>query len=249
MRADAEGPGRFSEHGDVARVRAEALRVRPHPAQRRPLVGEGETGGPAELRMAEQAEDAQPVVDGHDHGVALDGQPVGAVGIARSAEEAATVEPDHDGPQPPSGGAVRRDGDVEVQAVLGAGRPAGPEHGQLYTAGTGGPGVAHALPPGRRLRKPPAQRAGRGSGEGDALEGAVRAVVPTAYGPPVGVHHGLLRTGRRPHQHQHDRQEQRAPASDPAKVGHGRRPFPLGPNGRSPFARPEWRSGRKWHSM
>lgn len=242
MRADAEGSRRFAEDGDVARVRAEARRVRPHPAQRRPLVREGETGRPAELRMAEQAEDAQPVVHGHDHDAALRGQPVGPVRVARAAEEAAAVEPDHDGPPPtapaPGGGPARRSGDVEVQAVLRAGRPAGPTRGQLHTARTGRPGIAYALPARCRLRQPPAQRTGRGSGEGDPLEGVVRAVPEAPHRTPVGVHDGPVRTGGGAQQQQCDGQQQGPPATELAKVGHGRRPFPIGARVETPVCPP-----------
>src|SRR3954466_11333460 len=123
-----------------------------------------------EIRMREETERSEAVVDGDDDR-SLRGKVLAVIpgNAAGSAGEAAAVDPHHDGPL-----VVRRTGagpDVEIETILaacrlargrssGRGRRAGCGATRTATAAAGragrarrakGVGIAHAVPLGRRL--------------------------------------------------------------------------------------------------
>jgi hypothetical protein len=67
--AGADAARGLAEQRDVVRVATERACVALHPAQRGELIGQPERAGALQARVAKEAEDTQPVVDGHDHGV------------------------------------------------------------------------------------------------------------------------------------------------------------------------------------
>src|SRR5664280_1668196 len=104
----AHPTGRFAEEGHLARIAAERSDVVPHPTERGDLVGQPpvpEARPPLAVQpglvrvlehgMGEEAEQAQPVVDGDHHHVALARQPPPSVHTSgpRSRDEGTAVDP------------------------------------------------------------------------------------------------------------------------------------------------------------
>ena len=122
---DAGGAGALSEHGDVVGVTAEAGDVALHPLQRGSLVpGAVVAAGPAgllgEQGVAEEAEDAEAVVDGHEYHPALrPGLAVHGHLVAPAVGVGSAVDP-YGHRQFPLGLASGVTGgpDVEIEAVL-----------------------------------------------------------------------------------------------------------------------------------
>ena len=161
-----------------------------HPAQRGLLVHQpvvaGRPARPAGQRaVGQEAERAEPVVDGdHDHAVLDQGGRV--VVVALAGHQGATVDPHHDRPVAPGG--ARRGVDVQVQAVLGgAGHAEG--RGRLRAVRREAGRGAHARPPRGRLRRLPAQVPDRRRRVRDAEELAGPRGRGAAQQPAGGGHH------------------------------------------------------------
>jgi hypothetical protein len=144
QRVDVDRPGRLTHQRDLARVAAEMGDVVAHELQRLDEVQQREVarvllrvGARLELRHAKEAEDAEPVVDAHHHGVGGAGQRgavVHRVGCVARHVAAAVNEHDHRAASARIvvvaaaivvaalviAVALGRDPDVEVQAVFAA---------------------------------------------------------------------------------------------------------------------------------
>ena len=98
----AEASGRLPEDGDGARIAAEGRDVVPHPAQRGQLVLQAPVPDQpvriGQVPVTKEAQGTEPVVDGHDHGVAVAHQVPAPVEEDRPAPrcEATPVNEDHD---------------------------------------------------------------------------------------------------------------------------------------------------------
>src|SRR4029077_6928901 len=110
----------FAEQGHVARIAAEAADVALHPAQRGLLVHQAVVAGRAapaagQRRVGQEAEGAEPVVDG-DHYDAVPDKFGRVVVVAFTGTQRAAVHPDHHGQVSclVGGGGEH----VQVQAVL-----------------------------------------------------------------------------------------------------------------------------------
>jgi hypothetical protein len=170
---DAEPARGLAEDGDAAGIAAEAGDVALDPAQRGLLVHQAVVARRAarlggEGRVGQEAERAQPVVDGDDdHALAHQRRRV--IVVALAGHQRPAVNPHHDGPGAEAVlGAGRRE-DVQVQAVLrGAGDAE--RRGRLRAVRRELGRVPYPVPAGGRLRRAPAQRADRRSRVGDAEE-------------------------------------------------------------------------------
>jgi hypothetical protein len=180
-------PGRLAEQRDVSRVAAELVDVVPYPGQGGHLVGQAPVAAPRpvlsvqprltrifECRMSEKAEQAEAVVDGDDHDIALARQqsaPVEGRGPG-PRHEGTTVDPHHDRT---TSGVEPGGPHVEIQAVLGE-LPRGPAqcliHEALGLRGDRPEAVAltNARPWFGRHRRTPSPVTGRGCGIRDAAE-------------------------------------------------------------------------------
>ncbi len=148
-----------------------------------------------EIRMAEPAETAEPVIDRHDDKVAGLSQP-GASVDARGAvtdREAAAVHPEQHRPRTLERGRE----DVQIQALLGrvgqlAVREGRNLSGWLRRSGTRPGPVTDAGPGGRRGGRRPAGRRRKR----DAEEGLSMLVVETLEPPGGRLNHGHERSAR-----------------------------------------------------
>ena len=170
LRMRAQAASGFAEDSDVVRVAAERRDIRLDPLQRGLLIHQAVVAGSAaafgrECGMREEAQGAQPVVDG-DNGDALGHQRVAVVVVAFAGEQGTAVDPDHDRERP---GTFRRV-DVQIETVFrGTGdaerarrlRAVWPERGCPAWSGPGG----------GRLRRCPAHRADGRRGVRNAFEG------------------------------------------------------------------------------
>ena len=219
-RADGPPACRLPGDRDPVRVPPEPGDVALHPAQRRLLVQQAvvavcrERCG-AQARHIQEAEHAQPVVDGHhDDVVGLHDQRAVML-VTGPVEQAAAV--DHEQHRQPAaarmarGSAARAAGrgeDVKEQAVLGV-FPGAVAAGQLRAAVAVGRRAADPGPGPHRLRRLPAQRPHGRGGVGDAQElvhalsmaAPQRAVrgrddQPAAARSGPGGHAGLRHGGR-----------------------------------------------------
>ncbi len=195
QRADGPAARRLPGDRDLVRVTAEAGDVPVHPAQRRFLVeqpviavrGERRATQP---RHVQEAEDAQPVVDGHHDDVIGPDDQRAVVLVPGPGGQAAAVDHDHDR-QPAAARIVRgaparaacRGEHVEEQAVFGVLAWA-VAAGQLGTAVAVGRRVTDAGPRLHRLRGLPAQRPDGRRGVADAQE-LVDAFLALALQPAV----------------------------------------------------------------
>jgi hypothetical protein len=103
---NAETAGRFTEDRHVVGISAKGADVALHPAKCRLLVHQAVVarrparGLGRKCRMSEEAELAQPVVDGDDDDTSRH-QRAGVVCVALADHEAAAVDPEHHGKQVP----------------------------------------------------------------------------------------------------------------------------------------------------
>jgi len=67
VEVDGHGPGALSKQGDLPRVPTQGCNVVPDPEQSLPLVPEAEVARSGLLLGAQEAQDAQPVLDSHHH--------------------------------------------------------------------------------------------------------------------------------------------------------------------------------------
>jgi hypothetical protein len=175
---DHDRAGRFAEDRHVAGVAAEGFDVALHPFERgnrihHSVVAGGIAAGLArELRVREEAESAEAIVQRDDDGAFLRQTLAVVTGLrARAAREAAAIDPDHDG-----SAIVRRIGrrpNVQIKAIFSGRRwcrAARPTRAALHAARAEFGGIANAVPAGGRLRRLPAVLADRRRRERDAFE-------------------------------------------------------------------------------
>ncbi len=170
-----EGPAfarRLARDRDPARVAAEGGDVALHPPQRGHLVEQaviavgGQRRG-AEAGHVQEAEHAEPVVEGHHDDVVGVHDQRAVMLVTGPVDQPAAV--DHDEHRKPAAMSVGGREHVEEQAVLGV-LPGAIAAGQLRAAVAVGGGAADAVPRLGRLRRLPAQRSDRGRGIGNAEE-------------------------------------------------------------------------------
>ena len=183
---DAAAAGGLAGNGHPARIPAESRDIALHPFQARLLVQVAEVGRsvrlfPADLRVGQEAQGADPVIDG-DHHDAPAGNPLPVKFHFRgiTALEAAAEEPDQNGHLLVR--LLRLCPDVQVKAVLAHGdfrihmplpavdvvsQARNPLHGNGRKTGA----VPHARPAFTGLGRPPAVLTHRRRGKGNPLEG------------------------------------------------------------------------------
>ena len=173
LRADTQPAGRLTEDRHVLRVAAEARDVVLHPLERELLVHQAVVAGVVRLGpgaqrgMREEAEQAEPVVDRHDHNTLLD-EVDRVVVAALAADQRAAVDPHHHRQLRRRPRRTRRV-DVQEEAVLIRALLA-EEPGGLRARRAEGRRVQH-LPPARvRLWRLPAELADRRGRVRDAQE-------------------------------------------------------------------------------
>ena len=211
-----QATGRLAGDRHVVRVAAEPADVPLDPAQRRllvhqPVVARRAARSRRDRRVGEEAEHAEPVVDGDDDGAVR--RELGAVVVAAGVlREAAAMDPHEHRAAAVVAAAQRRRGDVQVQAVL-VERPGRHERARrLRAARRELGGVADAVPGDRRLRWPPAPVAGRSRRVGHPAERVAPGRCLTAHHTALDLHdRGLVRSLGGPcaergnHQRDHDR--------------------------------------------
>ena len=204
QQADVVGARRLPGHGDVGGIAAELRDVPPHPFERRQLVHESVIAGrlvfrfAGQLGMGQEAQRAQPVVDGHQHQPAFRQRPlVEPSRDARARRIRAAVDP-HEYRMLALGRPLRS-GHVQVEAVLAAiGRVARvPALGELRASQAEGGGLANPAPRRHGPRLPPPQIAHGRPGVRDTLESrpAVGGKRPLDL-PSRDRRHGALRRKR-----------------------------------------------------
>ena len=185
---DAEGPCRLAEDRDVAGIATEDGDVVAHPGQRGQLVVDAPIADKAvragQVAVTEKTQCAEPVIDGHHHGVAVAHEVAAPVEEDRPAArgEASPVDEHHHGPA--AAGLVcrrhrkLRGPDVQREAILavwfrrlgvGGARDAG-HGGRLWRDGSEGRRVPDLVPRLGCLRWSPPQLADGGLRIGDARE-------------------------------------------------------------------------------
>ncbi len=159
-----------------------------------------------ERRVREESEDAQPVVHGDDYyALVREMLPILPCFRGAASGKAAAVDPHH---HRQLGVLVLRGGPhIQREAIFADARIA-KDHIRielgLYAVCAKAGGLARAVPLRRRLRRFPAQRANRWSGEGDPEEGAhlsIRALL-ALHLAAVGLHAQRIAGMRRARQHQ-----------------------------------------------
>src|SRR4029453_4638736 len=169
-----KGTGRLSENGDLIRIAAKRRDVPTDPLQRRDLIEKTVVprrvmlGFPGQLRMGQKSQRADPIVQADDDDAfRCELRAVVDSHRARAFVEAAAIDPEHD--RQPGARIPRRRPYIEEETVF-ADRPLrhelfGPGQPRarlvLHTAGAERGRLAHALPPGRGLRRTPADSATR----------------------------------------------------------------------------------------
>ena len=202
---------RLAEDRDVAGVAPERRDLVAHPFERGHLVEETLVARCAGSRSAEavaqaqEAEGAEPVVDGDHHHVPPPGQRRAVVEHlgARAEQEGAAVDPHQDRPPPPVG---RGRPDVQIEAVLAGTADAqahdGPdERAVLRGRRPEARGVVRAGPRLGRLGRPEATRPDRRAGVGNPAEHREACLGQAAHATPAGLDqdvHGLYTTS--PHE-------------------------------------------------